>query len=246
MPAMQNCSLYFIDTFTLCYIGIFCYGSLEAFFFAYFCACVSPAFCTYPHPQSRNFLQSHWARASQLSSATSPSTLLYILRATKHAGKSQVLFCYHKTSLEICAYPLFSKSCSFFISGHVFLYMPQIQQPMFLLELRTQHFPLLLCYRARARALSLYYSLYLINEEQAPCLCLFITSLDVTFEDKETSLTIYNISYTLCTDSKLQQSRKDKKVLENLITYFKVGLRTYISEIEIKNECLIYLLSFLP
>lgn len=26
--------------------------------------------------------------------------------------------------------------------------------------------------------------------------------------------------------------------------YFKVGLRTYISEIEIKYECLIYLLSF--
>lgn len=60
------------------------------------------------------------------------------------------------------------------------------------------------CYATEcARALSLYYSLYLINEEQAPCLCLFITSLDVTFEDKETSLMIYNISYTLCTDSKL-------------------------------------------
>lgn len=114
---------------------------------------------------------------------------------------------------------------------------------MFLLELRT-HF--LLCYRVCMHSLSLYYSLYLINEEQAPCLCLFITTLDVTFEDEETSLMIYNISYTLCTDSKLQQSRKDKKVSENLITYFKVGLRTYISEIEIKYECLIYLLSFSP
>lgn len=142
----------------------------------------------------------------------------------------------------LCISCLF-KPWSLLSPGHVFLYLSQIQQPMFLLELRT-NLPLLLCYEVCAR--SLYYSLYLINEEQAPCLCLFITSLGVTFEDKETSLMIHNISYTLCTDSKLQQSRKDKKVLQNLITYFKAGLRTYISEIEIKYECLIYLLSFLP
>lgn len=242
MAAMQNCSLYFIDTFMSPYIGIFCYGSLETFF-AYFCASISLVFCTYPHILSWNFLQSHWDRGSQLPSSSSSPTLLYILKAIKRTGKNQASFCYHKASLQTCAYLPFSKSCSFFSSDHVFLYMPQIQQPTYFLELRTQ-FPLpLYC---RVCALSLYYSLYLINEEQASCLCLFITSLDVTFEDKETSLMIHNISYTLCTDSKLQQSRKDKKVLENLIIYFKVSLRTYISETEIKYECLIYLLSFLP
>lgn len=69
--------------------------------------------------------------------------------------------------------------------------------------LRWEHIFHLHCAADCALSLSLYYSLYLINEEQASCLCLFITSLDVTFEDKETSLMIYNISYTLCTDSKL-------------------------------------------
>lgn len=69
--------------------------------------------------------------------------------------------------------------------------------------------------------------------------------LDATFEDKETILIIYNISYAFGTDRKLQQSREDKKASESLITYFKVDLRTYISETKIKYECLIYDLSFL-
>lgn len=38
---------------------------------------------------------------------------------------------------------------------------------------------------------------------------------------------------------------EDKKASENLIMYFKVDLRTYISETMIKYECLIYHLSFL-
>lgn len=41
-----------------------------------------------------------------------------------------------------------------------------------------------------------------MNEEQAHCLFIH-NKLDVTFEDKETSLIIYNISYAFGTDRKL-------------------------------------------
>lgn len=201
MPVMSDCSLYFIDTFMFHYIGIFLMGLMRFSYLLIFSAKFPLHLlltlilrvitsCKVKVMEEVNWLKDHnhsmfvisWRKGHQI-------------MQTKNECRIVVV----RLHGVLCISCLF-KPWSLLSPGHVFLYLSQIQYPMFLLELRT-NLPLLLCYEVCAR--SLYYSLYLINEEQAPCLCLFITSLGVTFEDKETSLMIHNISYTLCTDSKL-------------------------------------------
>lgn len=114
--------------------------------------------------------------------------------------QAKMSFCYRQSSLECCTYTPFSNHENHSSSQVTHSSIPS--SPVGYVSSRANTFSIAAMLQS-ALSLSLYYSLYLINEEQAHCLCLFITSLDVTFEDKETSLMIHNISYTLCTDSKL-------------------------------------------